>query len=353
MTPQQELTYPWGDTLPEAGYALTIADGVRWIRMPLPYPVDHINLWLLRDQIDGREGWTVVDCGWARTPVKETWEQLFVNALDGLPILRVIVTHMHPDHIGLAHWLCERWGASLWMSMTEYFSACFWSQPYQSGADTSGPATVQFFARHGLCDPEAQEYISQRGDYFPALVPSLPSSFVRLVHGDHITIAGRDWRVIVGYGHSPEHVSLYCETQKILIAGDMLLPRISTNVSVYNYEPEGNPLSRYLKSLDEYNGLAKDTLVLPSHGQPFRGMYERIDQQRARHTKRLQEALEACAEPMSTFDILPVLFKRELPHNQLTFAMGEALAYLHALYFEGKLERSIDDEGVVRFKRMK
>lgn len=351
---EQKLTYPWGDAMPEPGQVLSMADGVRWIRMPLPFALDHINLWLIRDEIDGREGWTVVDCGVSRDQVKDLWEQVFQNALDGLPILRVIVTHMHPDHVGLANWLCERWDAPLWMTMTDYTVACLWSR--MSSADAvSGPngaAAAAHFSRHGMRDPDALEQIRQRAGYYPDLVPAMPRRFVRMMHGDHILIGGRDWRVIVGYGHAPEHASLYCESLKVLIAGDMLLPRISTNVSVFNYEPEANPLPLYLNSLHEYDDLAEDTLVLPSHGRPFRGMHERMSQQHAHHAERLQEVLDACQVPMSTSDIVPIMFRRELDVHQMTFAMGEALAHLHALYFEGKLDRTVGNDGIVRFKRV-
>jgi len=168
-----------------------------------------------------------------------------------------------------------------------------------------------------------------------------------------IDIGGCDWRVIVGYGHAPEHVSLVSRTHGVLIAGDMVLPRISTNVSVFAYEPLANPLPLYLRSLDAYDGLPQDTLVLPSHGRPFKGLHERIAQQHTHHAARLDEVMQACAQtPRSAADILPILFARKLDFHQLTFAMGEALAHLHALYFEGKLTRDAGEDGVWRFASM-
>jgi glyoxylase-like metal-dependent hydrolase (beta-lactamase superfamily II) len=351
---EQKLNYPFGDELPQPGRALPVADGVRWIRMPLPFALDHINLWLLRDQIDGREGWTVVDCGVSRDEVKALWEQVFEQALDGLPVLRVIVTHMHPDHVGLAHWLCERWNAPLCMTMTDFAFARLWSRPAVNGVNAGGPngqSAVDHFTRHGLSDPEAQAKIRQRSNYYPSLVPDVPSRFNRIMDGDRIQIGGREWRVIVGYGHAPEHASLYCDTLQVLISGDMVLPRISTNISVFDFEPDANPLPLYLNSLRAYDGLPEDTLVLPSHGRPFRGLHERIAQQNAHHAERLEEVMTACVRPMSTTDIVPIMFRRKLDLHQLTFAMGEALAHLHALYFDGKLARSTGDDGVVRFVR--
>uniref|UniRef100_UPI003342B50C MBL fold metallo-hydrolase n=1 Tax=Castellaniella defragrans TaxID=75697 RepID=UPI003342B50C len=352
---EQKLNYPLGDRQPEPGRAIGVADGVYWLRMPLPFVLDHINLWLLRDEIDGRQGWTVVDCGIARDEVRTRWEEVFEHVLEGLPILRVVVTHMHPDHVGLAYWLCERWQAPLWMSMTDYALARLWCGASSSGPEGGGPAgetAVQHLARHGLLNPEDQRYIRQRHDYYSGLVPAVPSSFHRLLNGQSLRIGGREWRVIVGYGHAPEHVSLSCPALGVLISGDMVLPRISTNVSVFDLEPEANPLPLYLDSLKAYDSLAADTLVLPSHGQPFKGLHERLAQQHAHHAERLEALLAACGEPVSAVDILPVLFSRKLDAHQLAFAMGEAIAHLHALYFEGKLRRDVDAQGVYRFQRV-
>ncbi|MDS1139842.1 MBL fold metallo-hydrolase [Pusillimonas sp. SM2304] len=351
---EQKLEYPWGDQQPEPGGVITVADGVRWVKMPLPFALNHINVWLLRDQIDGRDGWTIVDCGVSRDEVKGLWEQVFKDALEGLPVLRVIVTHMHPDHIGLAHWLCERWNAPLWMTMTDYAVARLWSRPAVEGAaavGTNGQPAVEHFARHGLADPEAHQKIRERSNYYPNLVPDVPAHFTRIMDGQRVRIGGRDWEIIVGYGHAPEHASLYCASLKVLISGDMVLPRISTNISVFNYEPDANPLPLYLDSLRAYDRLPEDTLVLPSHGRPFKGLHERIAQQHAHHAERLEEVIDACAQPKSTSDIVPIMFKRELDLHQLTFAMGEALAHLHALYFDGKLTRSTGGDGVIRFQR--
>jgi len=343
-----KLQYPFGDTLPGQGDTMEVAPGVRWIRMALPFALDHINLWLLRDRIDGRDGWTVVDCCITRDEAKAQWEQVFATQLQGLPILRVIVTHMHPDHIGLAWWLCEKWNAPLWISATDFNAARVASQ---STTGFGGSAAADFFASHGLTDPESLDKIRARASYYPGMVPQVPPRFRRLLDGESIDIGGRAWRCISGYGHAPEHISLYCDDLHVLISGDMLLPRISTNVSVYDVEPESNPLKLFLDSLDKFNPLPQDTLVLPSHGKPFRGAHERVRQLHDHHRDRLAEVALACAiEAQSAADVLPVLFKRALDLHQTTFAMGESVAHLHMLWYEERLSRIRGADGIWRFQ---
>ena len=346
---EQRLQYPFGDTLPAAGGTMEVAPGIRWIRMSLPFQLDHINLWLLDDEIDGQRGWTVVDCCISRDEARAQWETIFETQLQGRPILRVIVTHMHPDHIGLAHWLCERWDAPLWISATDYNAARLASQ---STTGFGGPASALFFASHGLTDPDSLEKIKARSNYYPSMVPDVPRQFRRMQDGDRIAIGGREWRCISGHGHAPEHIGLFCEDEEaqVLISGDMLLPRISTNVSVYEVEPESNPLQSFLQSIDKFLPLPQETLVLPSHGKPFRGIHERVRQLHQHHQDRLGEVVEACATaPRSAADILPVMFKRELDLHQTTFAMGESLAHLHLLWFEGQLRRDRAADGIWRF----
>jgi glyoxylase-like metal-dependent hydrolase (beta-lactamase superfamily II) len=344
---EQRLQYPFGDALPGPGEAREVAPDVRWIRMPLPFALDHINLWLLRDRIDGRDGWTVVDCCISRDESKALWEQVFATQLEGLPILRVIVTHMHPDHIGLAWWLCEKWDAPLWISATDFNAARLASQ---STTGFGGATAADFFAAHGLTDPASLEKIRGRASYYPGMVPQVPPRFRRLQDGDVVAIGGRGWRCIAGYGHAPEHISLFCEDARVLISGDMLLPRISTNVSVYDVEPESDPLRLFLASIRRFSELPADTLVLPSHGKPFRGAHERVQQLLDHHEERLAEVMQACTGAACTAaEMLPVLFKRQLDLHQTTFAMGESVAHLHALWHAGKLSRVRGADGVWRF----
>ncbi|MDO9480097.1 MAG: MBL fold metallo-hydrolase [Hydrogenophaga sp.] len=358
MQPDKEqlearLHYPLGQALPEPGRALGVAPGVKWLRMALPFALDHINLWLLRDTQDGREGWTAVDCCIAHDAAKAQWDRVFEHALESLPILRVVVTHMHPDHIGLAHWLCQRWTTAqhdchLWISATDHAIACTASQ---STTGFGGETAAAFFASQGLTDADQLAQIRGRASYYPNLVPAVPRQYHRLMDGGQLTIGGRAWQCISGYGHAPEHIALHCPELGVLISGDMVLPRISTNVSVYDQEPEADALTLFLDSLDKFLPLPAATLVLPSHGKPFTGLHERIQQLKDHHADRLAEVLQACqAQPCSAADILPVMFKRPLDLHQTTFAMGEAVAHLHRLWHGGQLVRSRGVDGVFRFR---
>ena len=360
---EQQLDYPLGNALPDEGGTIGVAPGIKWIRMALPFALDHINLWLLRDEMEdplkpGRkiQGWSVVDCCISRAESKAQWESIFATQLEGLPVLRVIVTHMHPDHIGLAHWLCERWSTPthacrLWVSATDYNSARIGSQ---STTGFGGDSTALFFVSHGMKDPDSVAKIRARTGYYSALVPDVPKSYVRLIDGKTVVIGSgshrHEWRCISGYGHAPEHIALYCKDLNILIGGDMILPRISTNVSVYDMEPEADSLAMFLESIDKYLSLPAETLTLPSHGKPFYGLHTRIKQLHDHHRDRLVEVMDACAaSPCHAADILPVMFKRKLDLHQTTFAMGEALAHLHLLWFEGKLQRHLGEDGIYRF----
>jgi glyoxylase-like metal-dependent hydrolase (beta-lactamase superfamily II) len=378
---ESELSYPLGEALPAPGGVLELAPGVRWVRMGLPFALDHINLWLLRDRIDGPDGeiqgWSIVDCGICNEATQAQWEQVFEQHLDGLPVLRVIVTHFHPDHMGLAHWLTEKWsgraagppqgaasplggqrsgaaasvGANhecrLWISATDYNLARVASG---STVGMGGEAAAAFFGSHGLTDPDALAKIRGRASYYPSMVPAVPASYRRLMDGQRLSIGGKTWHCIVGYGHAPEHISLHCEELGILISGDMVLPRISTNVSVVDVEPEADPLTLYLDSLARLLELPADTLVLPAHGKPFRGLHARVDQLRQHHDERLAEVLAACAaRPCHAAELLELLFKRKLDLHQTTFAMGESVAHLNALWLAGKLRRTLEEDGVYRF----
>jgi glyoxylase-like metal-dependent hydrolase (beta-lactamase superfamily II) len=338
------LEYPFAGP-PAPGETIEIAPGLLWVRMPLPFALDHINLWL-HAQADG---FALVDCGYGNDATRALWAQHFATTLAGRPLGHIIATHCHPDHVGNAAWLAARFGAPVAMTHAEYLTA------HAIAGQHSGyalEATVELFRRHGM-PGEHCAALSGRGNQYRRGVPELPASFVRLVDGDSLAIGEASWRVVEGHGHSPEHASLYSRDRGILISGDMLLPRISTNVSVMAVEPDGDPLGRFLESLAAFDALPPDTLVLPSHGLPFRGIALRGAQLRAHHAARLDELVAAVAGGpaggVSAHDVVPVLFRRELDVQQRFFAMGEALAHLNHLWHAGRLARTVSAGGLVRF----
>jgi glyoxylase-like metal-dependent hydrolase (beta-lactamase superfamily II) len=336
-----DLDYPF--EAQETGTVQEIAQGLVWVRMPLPFALDHINLWLVED---GRD-WTLVDCGLATSTTRAFWDEVLARDLRGRSIGRIIVTHYHPDHMGLAGWLSARFGTVPWMTRGEFLTA---HAACHNVGGTGYARVREFFARHGL-DPARLEAAGVKEGTYRRGVEPLPDTFRRIRHGERIAIGEHSWQVIVGYGHAPEHAALYSAGPRLLIAGDMLLPRISTNVSVWPVEPDGDPLGDFLDSLDRFAGLDPDTLVLPSHGLPFRGMRPRIDALKAHHAARLATLAQVCDSEKTAAELLPALFRREFNDYQLLFAMGETIAHLNHLWHRGELRRSAGPDGVWRFVR--
>ena len=328
---------------PPPGETLAIAPGVHWLRMPLPFALDHINLWLLEDGA----GWTIVDTGYAMAQTQELWERIFAERLGGLAVTRVIVTHYHPDHIGLADWLVRRWQTPLWVTEKEWLFARVMSR----GDEDFAPLRRSFFCRAGL-DDTAAELFSERENSYRRGVPSVPASFQRLADGMAVEIGGREWRVVVGEGHAPELACLYCASTGVLISGDQVLPRISPNISVQPHEPDGDPLARYLASLAKLReAVMPETLTLPSHNLPFFGLHARIESLAAHHRARCDEVIAACEVPKTAVELMRVLFRRAFDRHQIGFALGETLAHLNYLMHQGALDRKLDSDGVHRFIR--
>ncbi len=338
-----QVAYPYEERVPQPGEAMPVAQGVWWIRMPLPFALDHINLWVLEDG----DGWTLVDTGYGDDATRALWERHFATTLAGRPVKNVIVTHYHPDHVGNAALLVERTGAPLWMTAAEFLSA---HAAHDDAARFDRETTLALFARNGL-DTSSIPEASRKANGYARGVPSVPRQYRRLMHGDRLCIGEREWEVITVFGHAPEHAALWCASLGVLISGDQVLPRITSNVGVWGSQPEGDPLALFLDSLGRFAHLPHDALVLPSHERVFRGLHPRIAGLHEHHERRLERLLEGCAKPITAYEAIPLLFKRRLDEHQMRFAMGEAIAHLHYLERRGRVVRSEDAGGVRRFAR--
>ena len=338
---REALTYPI-EPIPQAGQTLQVAPGVHWLRMPLPFDLNHINLWLLQDC----EGWTLVDTGMQTPEIASIWQSQFSGLMGSRPAHRVICTHMHPDHVGMAGWLTDHFGCRLWMSRLEYLTC----RVLVADTGRTAPAEgVSFYASLGWSAEELEKYKVRFGG-FGKLVYALPNSYRRVADGEEIAIGGHVWRAVMGRGHSPEHLCLYCPDLELLISGDQVLPRISSNVSVFPTEPDADPLTDWLQSLAAIKPrVPADVLVLPAHNEPFHGLHTRIDRLIATHERRLEQLREALQTPRTAVEILGVLFRRPVTGDSLMMASGEAVAHLNCLIHRGLVGRETDSTGINRY----
>ena len=335
------LQYPL-DPPAADGSVVEVCEGVLWARMPMPMALDHINVYLLRDGA----GWTVVDTGLNTALARELWEKIAATHLQGLPIRRLICTHGHYDHAGLAAWITERFEAQLLMTYGEYFMVRGLMGP---PPDPLPAPQHHFYRLAGMDDARIERmFAALRRDPF---MPPVPPQYQRLRAGDSVPIGERVWQVIIGEGHSPEHACLYNAQEQLLLAGDQLLPRITSNVLVSPIEPEANPLQLWLASLDRLDQLAPQTLVMPSHQGVFRGLHARVQELRAHHQQQFQLLRDTLAQggPQTAWALMEVQFpKRPHPADDL-LALGETIAHLSWLRYAGQVRRFLDDDGCYRF----
>jgi glyoxylase-like metal-dependent hydrolase (beta-lactamase superfamily II) len=311
--------------------------------MPLPFALDHINLWLIQED----DGWVLIDAGIPDQRSRDLWLSVFDGPMAGKPVTRLLVTHFHPDHMGLAAWFEERFGIPMEATRAE------WLYGRTLSLDTTGTmvdASHRFYHAAGFGE-EMLSLVAERRNAYSARVKQVPVSCRRLCAGDRLTLGGREWRVLIGEGHSPELACFWCAELRLLISGDQILPSISPNVSVWSSEPDADPLRLFLQSLDAFRALPADSLVLPSHGRPFYGLRERIDQLIRHHRERLEETYDACYQPISAHEMQAIMFPRRLDQHQQFFAIGESLAHLHYLLADGRLVREADAKGVNRFRQ--
>ncbi|MFM7460811.1 MAG: MBL fold metallo-hydrolase [Burkholderiales bacterium] len=343
------IHYPY-EIPPPPGEAIKVADGIYWIRMPLPFALNHINLWLLEDHDEDGDGWTIVDTGYGVEATRALWEVHFSAIMAGRPVRKIVVTHYHPDHVGCAAWLHDRTSAPVYMTNSEYLSAHAAAQDF-AGFDRANSEAL--FVAHGLARARPDFAAAQkvRSDSYHRGVPTVPTRYRRLMEHDVLKIGHREWRIITAFGHAPEHACLFSADGNILISGDQVLPRITTNVGVWGNQPDANPLAQFLTSMDKFRPLPADTRILPSHDRVFTGLHARLDQLTEHHEQRLAELEAALDTPKTAAEILPVLFRRPLDQHQLVFAIGEAIAHLHYLWYAGRAIRTRDADGIWVFHR--
>lgn len=335
------LTFPFGETTPGLAETIPVAPGIEWVRMSLPFALKFINLWL----IDDGDGWTIVDTGIPQTETREAWKKLLKARIsDKKPLKRVIITHMHPDHVGTAGWLCHKYGAELWMTQLEYITC------RMLVADTgreAPPAGVEFYRRAGWNEAALDNYRKRFGG-FGRGVSQMPDSYRRLVDGEEFQMAGTTWRVVTGSGHSPEHACLFAPQLNVVISGDQLLPRISSNVSVHPTEPEANPLEDWLRSCRKLlETLPEDVLVLPAHNEPFTGAHKRLQHLIDGHETALTRLRQRLGKaPMTVLDTFVSIFGRAIEGDELGMATGEAMAHLNYLKHRKELSVTSNAEGV-------
>lgn len=335
---ERGLTYPFGAP-PASGEAVQVAPDVLWMRLAMPMALNHINVYAVRDG----DGWALIDTGLKLATTQAEWDALLAGPLEGRPVTRVVCTHMHPDHIGLAGWLCERFAAPLVMTRLEYVMARMLL------ADTGQPAPESgalFYRAAGWDAPQLERYRQEFGQFGRAVAP-MPAAYVRLRDGERLSIGGRDWTVVVGEGHSPEHACLWREDDGIVLGGDQILPKISSNVSVWPTEADADPLGDWLQSLERMKAvLPEDALVLPSHGEPFRGVRTRLDALIRGHHVSLKRLERSLREPKRAVDVFPALFARPVGDGVRGMATGESIAHLNYLLRQGRAVRTRDADGV-------
>lgn len=338
------LHYRFGDRQPGLSEVTEVADGVLWLRLPMFGRLNHINVWLLEDH----DGWTVVDTGLNREDVQRIWRSVFEKHLGGRPVTRVIATHLHGDHTGNAGWICAHWGCDLWMSRADFYMCKVMAA---DGPSDVPEDAIRFYRRAGFDDMRLDRY-RQRFGQFGANITPLPAGFRRIEDGQYIDIGGREWRAVIGHGHAPEHVCLYCPALKVIIGGDQILPKITPNVSVQPSEPNANPLRDFINTCARFREmLPPDLLVLPAHEMLYEGLHERLTELIDWHEVCLEKLYELCVTPKRAVDCFPALFKSEINDYSYFPATGESIAHLHCALERRMLKVVEDETGVAWWSR--
>lgn len=337
------ITFPYPD-IPGPSQTLEIAPGILWVRMVLPFRLNHVNVYLLEEA----GGYAVVDTGLGNTSTIEAWKALLDGPLQGKKITRLIATHCHPDHVGLAGWMAETFNTPLFMSMTEYL-LCL--SLHKDPGSLAADHYKHFYASNGL-DAETVKLVMTQGHGYLRIVTGLPATFTRLIAGETLDIGGRHFEVLTGGGHSPEQIMLYCDADNILLSADQVLSKISPNISVSAVDPHGDPLGIFLRSLRNLKrDMPHNVLVLPGHGVPFFGLHNRVDELIQHHEDRCGDLARACVDkPMSAAELVPVIFHRELDPHQMSFAFTEVMAHINYMVRERQLAWAEPMNGIQRLR---
>ena len=334
---------PWTDP-PQTGEAIDIAEGVKWMRLPLPMKLDHVNVYAL----DDGDSWTIIDTGMSSKTTRRIWKNLLEGPLGGKPVSRVIVTHHHPDHVGLAGWFQTKHGAELWTTRTAWLFSRMLCLDVQ---ELPVAETLEFWTRAGMDNEILAERANGKPFNFADAVYPMPLGFKRIKQDDVVTMGGRRWTVHCGNGHSPEHATFWSMDDNLVISGDQIISSISPNLGVYATEPDADPVGEWLESCERFSTLAKkDHLVLAGHKLPFVGLPHRLTQLIENHHSALERLIAFLDEPRTAAECFQPLFKRTIGEGEYGLALVEAVAHVNHLYQNGRVTRELDPDGAFRFR---
>ena len=332
------IRFPLTDP-PEPGMAVEIADGVFWLRFPLPMALNHVNVYAFRDA----DGWTIVDTGIDSSLTRKIWRDVMAGPFGGMPVHRVVVTHHHPDHVGLIGWFKSEFGAEIVVTRVAWLMARMLTldvQPRQT------PEAIQFYREAGVPEDIMAARNRQRPFNFADIVCPIPVGFRRIEDGDTIAFGGRQWLVRTGGGHAPEHATFWCKDAGLIVGGDQFLAEISPNIGVYPTEPDADPLLDWLESCIRFRKHADNgSLVLVGHKIPYTGLAVRLGQLIENHHSALARLLQELNRPKAAAECLDILYKREIREDEYGLAIVEAVAHLNHLFHRGHIARSRRGDG--------